>query len=792
MDGEDAIGPGKTMSLALTRGVVSALLVGVLTAAFAQAQPLPGQVIQDPDNPTQYIRVGRGPVYLAGVGDPENFLFRGTRLPDGTRDGDQDQLLDDLIEHGGNGIYVMSLRSSGGDGPADHNPGIGGVLSAGIDDRVLDQWAGWFDRANANDIITYFFIFDDGSRPWGSTGVDVPDGEREYIEAIVQRFDYLENLIWVVSEEADLTWPAGRQGNQARVIAEADRHGHPVGLQHFQGRVQAPDCTGVYAPDAPWITHHGLAQNHGNCVRRGFWATTHEKIVANWHYGNDRGYTISMVELFRSERGRGHGGIPLEDMVELNWHVGLGGAGFLALCDFCTDHIVPNDRLPYFRIQQQFFEATDFHTMAPRDDLALDSMQFVLANEGTSYIGYAEDVVEGELLGIAGLPAGLHDIWWYDVYTGDNLWDRTLNLLGGDQSFPVPAGLGTTVALWLTPSPDGDGDLILDGDDNCPDVPNVDQLDTDADGAGDLCDPCVLDPLDDVDDDSLCADVDNCPEQANTTQDDWDSDGAGDLCDVCPRDALDDGDADGACANVDNCPDLANPLQVDLDGDRQGDACDPCPLDALDDADADGSCADVDNCPELANVDQADLDGDGRGDACDPCPADALDDVDADGLCAELDHCPDSANPAQADLDGDGLGDACDEDLDGDGSLNVEDCRVDDPGDGVPASVVADLRVTLGPGGATLALSWTAPVEGLVFAESGHEILQGELDELRTRRDFTGTCATTSDRVPEWSADLPASSRYYLIRGVNDCGPGELRLTTSREDLAVMTPAPCP
>ena len=37
---------------------------------------------------------------------------------------------------------------------------------------------------------------------------------------------------------------------------------------------------------------------------------------------------------------------------------------------------------------------------------------------------------------------------------------------------------------------DVDADGILDGDDNCPEVHNVQQEDIDGDGAGDLCDPC--------------------------------------------------------------------------------------------------------------------------------------------------------------------------------------------------------------------------------------------------------------------------------------------------------------
>lgn len=44
-------------------------------------------------------------------------------------------------------------------------------------------------------------------------------------------------------------------------------------------------------------------------------------------------------------------------------------------------------------------------------------------------------------------------------------------------------------ANWPTPPPDADNDLVCDTSDNCPGDSNSQQIDSDGDGVGDVCDP---------------------------------------------------------------------------------------------------------------------------------------------------------------------------------------------------------------------------------------------------------------------------------------------------------------
>ena len=298
-----------------------------------------------------------------------------------------------------------------------------------------------------------------------------------------------------------------------------------------------------------------------------------------------------------------------------------------------------------------------------------------------------------------------------------NMWSMVLRIYSGRFTDDRDSdGIQDWVEA-LTQS-DDDFDGVDNSADNCVSVSNADQLNTDGDSEGDVCDndddnDSVADasdafPLDvtesadadgdgignnadttpngDTDNDGVDNAADNCVVVSNALQTDTDNDGAGDACDATPSGDTDGDNVDNA---TDNCVSVSNADQLNTDGDNEGDVCDndddndsvadasdAFPLDATESVDADGdgigNNADTtpngdtdndgvdnaaDNCVSVSNASQTDTDNDGVGDVCDTTPNG---DIDGDGVDNNSDNCPTVSNADQIDIDADGAGDVCD------------------------------------------------------------------------------------------------------------------------------------
>lgn len=114
-------------------------------------------------------------------------------------------------------------------------------------------------------------------------------------------------------------------------------------------------------------------------------------------------------------------------------------------------------------------------------------------------------------------------------YVGDlGFSDRSLEEIG-DPEYPLNALNGSSYRIWNLllerGSLDVDEDIIDYNEDNCPFDFNPEQVNTDGDLLGDICDS-------DMDGDGIENESDNCPLIPNTDQADFDDDGLGDVCDL--------------------------------------------------------------------------------------------------------------------------------------------------------------------------------------------------------------------------------------------------------------------
>ena len=154
-----------------------------------------------------------------------------------------------------------------------------------------------------------------------------------------------------------------------------------------------------------------------------------------------------------------------------------------------------------------------------------------LPTSGWSDLGISSPVMSGGANRRVGYDIGSYDDNnFYDVYAYWNLSDLLMpddgrpyfmgRLNFSSQGYGIYTEFKNLIFKDIT---DLDNDGIIDFEDICPQTTNADQLDTDADGIGDVCDT-------DDDGDGVLDTEDNCPLTANPDQADWNNNGVGDVC----------------------------------------------------------------------------------------------------------------------------------------------------------------------------------------------------------------------------------------------------------------------
>lgn len=384
--------------------------------------PAPG-IVADKAHPGNLLRTDGSPFFMCGPGDPEGFLYRGALNPDGTRDGDQMELIWKMSGTGANCIYLMAVRSHGGDGDATENPFIGNDPSKGINMAVLDQWETWFTEMEKNGIVIVLYLYDDSALVW-DTGDVVGGEERSFIRILADRFGHHDNLVWCIAEEYQEKLTPLRASAIAATIRAADRGRHPIAVHKLHGLNFSEFA------DDPSIDTFAIQYNVGTPD------SLHQGMVKARRDAAGR-YSVIMAEA--AEHGRG------EMARRKSWASAMAGAQVMVLGMDIAE--TPVSDLEDCGRLAEFFESADWRGMEPHDELAAGGTQYVLAEPGKRYIAYASDLQGG--MGVSGLASGDYTLSWFDCATGARVTQLDVRMTGRTAMFAKPPGIGRECAVYV-------------------------------------------------------------------------------------------------------------------------------------------------------------------------------------------------------------------------------------------------------------------------------------------------------------------------------------------------------
>jgi len=360
---------------------------------------------------------------MCGPGDPEDFLYRGKPRPDGTRDGDQMALIEKLKGTGANCIYLMAVRSHGGDGDKTQNPFVNNDPRKGINPKVLEQWEKWFTEMDKNGIVIFFFFYDDNARIW-DTADQMSKEEKDFIHKLVNRFDHLRNLIWCIAEEYQEAFSVEHVKKIAAEIRAADDCDHVIAVHKLHGLdfsefAEEPNIDQFaiqYNVDSAEDLHKAISEAFRNAAGR---------------------YNLNMSEC--ASHGTGAAAR------KKSWSCAMAGAYVMILeMDIATT--AKSDLEDCGRLVR-FFESTNFYEMSPHDELGCDGTKYVLALPGVSYIAYASEL-QGKI-GLRNMSAGTYEFRWFDCATGKQVTQTKVKIESGDQSWSKPRSIGNELAVYI-------------------------------------------------------------------------------------------------------------------------------------------------------------------------------------------------------------------------------------------------------------------------------------------------------------------------------------------------------
>jgi len=412
---------------------------------------LPGQIIVAGGRPG-YLKINGGPaIFLCGPDNPEEFLFLGKLLPDGTRDGPQMEMIEFLGQTGVNAMHFQMFRmrrcNIKGEGDDTHCPFIDHDPSKPLNEKVLDQWEFWLKELEKRNIIVHLEFYNDATdvelMGWtlDAQGNLHPD-ERRFIEGIVNRFKHLKNIIWGL-EESSNKLPRSRVihfRKMAELIRQVDEYQHPI----VQSLVTPETAEKDMHPDG--VTSADYRDNPVIDIMTWLHISPHGKDFEAQHRAyleyaqKDRDVFILMkneTEYHQIDRrtARVH-----------NWACALAGMHALE-AQLNVARADRHDRIVDAGKLVSFMEQTDWFRMKSADDMVTEDAKWALANPGVSYIVYSYDCKN--VMGLKNLPQGRYEILWFDTIDGKFQKETFQQAKDGPASWHKPANFSNEVAVYV-------------------------------------------------------------------------------------------------------------------------------------------------------------------------------------------------------------------------------------------------------------------------------------------------------------------------------------------------------
>jgi hypothetical protein len=428
--------------------LISTILLGLLVGILGWQHEGKAQTVREPNaaptltmhpNEKFYAKRNTSPATLwfpTGPGDPEDFLCRSAT--------ERTSIVNML--NGGNTLYVMAVKTHGGDGPARCNPWIGGNPSNGLDTEKLNDWYNVPDQADNKGVVIHFFIYDDNSCPWGGqidcdARTSLHTGERDFIDALVDRFKTLSNLVWVIAEEYPEAVRFTRATSIARHIQSRDTV-HPVGIHQLTG-----DTTFNFPNDNNFDV---FLMQMGNTVRSS--QRVHDIIRTEYNAAAGR-YAVVLGELLDWHQELLNAG-DRENLRRSNWAAAMAGAaGTLVLGTWAPGVTPPTQAMlnDMYRVHA-LLKGNDKSDLSNADSIRLGTTRYVRKNsENTKMLVYSETCTSSPYPAVTSFRSGTYRATWMNTVNGPRVTE-TVSSNGGRHNFGVPpTGIGAECLIWVRP-----------------------------------------------------------------------------------------------------------------------------------------------------------------------------------------------------------------------------------------------------------------------------------------------------------------------------------------------------